>query len=98
MNYFLGAARWSASAKRTGAWSDPTPLNRKQARTRRSKSLLLNRYFEGLANAVLAEDGPLDEFTGDALMAKFGVPRSRGERQEALTAARAALAMQPAQS
>ncbi|QEY32780.1 adenylate/guanylate cyclase domain-containing protein [Synechococcus sp. RSCCF101] len=56
--------------------------------------VLLNRYFEGLAAAVLAEDGLLDKFIGDALMAEFGVPRSRGDREEALAAVRAALAMQ----
>jgi len=54
---------------------------------------LLNRYFEGIAAAVIAEDGLLDKFIGDALMAEFGVPRSRGDEVEALAAVRAALAM-----
>jgi len=54
---------------------------------------LLNRYFEAIAAAVIAEDGLLDKFIGDSLMAEFGVPRSRGDRQEALAAVRAALAM-----
>jgi adenylate cyclase len=55
---------------------------------------LLNRYFEAIAAAVIAEDGLLDKFIGDSLMAEFGVPRSRGDGVEALAAVRAALAMQ----
>ncbi|MFM7677190.1 MAG: CHASE2 domain-containing protein, partial [Synechococcus sp.] len=55
---------------------------------------LLNRYFEAIAAAVIEEQGLLDKFIGDALMAKFGVPRSRGEAVEALAAVRAALTMQ----
>jgi len=55
---------------------------------------LLNRYFEAIAAAVIAEDGLLDKFIGDSLMAEFGVPHSRGDRQEAMAAVRAALAMQ----
>ena len=54
---------------------------------------LLNRYFEAIAAAVIAEQGLLDKFIGDALMAEFGVPRSRGDAEEALAAVRAALAM-----
>jgi adenylate cyclase len=57
---------------------------------------LLNRYFEAIAAAVIAEGGLLDKFIGDALMAEFGVPRSRGDAAEALAAVRAALAMQAA--
>jgi adenylate cyclase len=57
---------------------------------------LLNRYFEAIAAAVIAEEGLLDKFIGDALMAEFGVPRSRGDAAEALAAVRAALAMQAA--
>ena len=54
---------------------------------------LLNRYFEAIAAAVIAEQGLLDKFIGDALMAEFGVPRTRGDTAEALAAVRAALAM-----
>lgn len=54
---------------------------------------LLNRYFEAIGAAVIDEQGLLDKFIGDSLMAEFGVPRSRGDRQEALAALRAALAM-----
>lgn len=55
---------------------------------------LLNRYFDGLAQAVMDEQGLLDKFIGDSLMAEFGLPRSRGEAVEALAAVRAAQAMQ----
>ena len=54
---------------------------------------LLNRYFEAIAAPVLAEQGLLDKFIGDALMAEFGVPIHRGDREEALAAVRAALTM-----
>lgn len=55
---------------------------------------LLNRYFEAIAAAVIAENGLLDKFIGDALMAEFGVIRGLGDAAEALAAVRAALAMQ----
>tara|TARA_B100000424_G_scaffold233173_1_gene196345 strand:+ start:86 stop:718 length:633 start_codon:yes stop_codon:yes gene_type:complete len=55
---------------------------------------LLNRYFEAIAAPVLAEQGLLDKFIGDALMAEFGVPIHRGDREEALAAVRAALTME----
>lgn len=55
---------------------------------------LLNRYFEAIAVAVIEQQGLVDKFIGDALMAEFGVPRSRGDAAEALAAATAALAMQ----
>jgi adenylate cyclase len=55
---------------------------------------LLNRYFETMAAAVLEEQGLLDKFIGDTVMAEFGVPRSRGDREEARSAVRAALSMQ----
>jgi len=57
---------------------------------------LLNRYFEAIAAAVIAEQGLLDKFIGDALMAEFGIPRSRGLALEAMAAVRAAMAMQKA--
>lgn len=55
---------------------------------------LLNRYFEVITAAVIEQQGLVDKFIGDALMAEFGVPRSRGDAAEALAAATAALAMQ----
>jgi len=54
---------------------------------------LLNRYFEAIAEPVLREQGLLDKFIGDSLMAEFGVPHHRGDKQEALAAVRAALTM-----
>ena len=54
---------------------------------------LLNRYFAAIGGAVIEEQGLLDKFIGDALMAEFGVPRSRGDAEEALAAVRAALTM-----
>ena len=55
---------------------------------------LLYRYVEAIAAPVLQEQGLLDKFIGDALMAEFGVPVHRGDRVEAMAAVRAALAMQ----
>ncbi|MFN5221969.1 MAG: adenylate/guanylate cyclase domain-containing protein, partial [Cyanobacteriota bacterium] len=55
---------------------------------------LLNRYFASMAQPVIEEEGLLDKFIGDALMAEFGLPRSRGDQAEALAAVRAALGMQ----
>ncbi len=55
---------------------------------------LLNRYFEAIASTVIEQQGLVDKFIGDALMAEFGVPRSRGDAAEALAAVTAALAMQ----
>lgn len=55
---------------------------------------LLNRYFEVMAAPVLAEQGLLDKFIGDSVMAEFGVPQHRGDHEEALAAVRTALAMQ----
>ena len=55
---------------------------------------LLNRYFEVMSAPVLAEQGLLDKFIGDSVMAEFGVPQHRGDREEALAAVRTALAMQ----
>jgi adenylate cyclase len=54
---------------------------------------LLNRYFEAIAEPVLKEQGLLDKFIGDSLMAEFGVPHHRGDKEEALAAVRAALTM-----
>lgn len=54
---------------------------------------LLNRYFEAIAEPVLREQGLLDKFIGDSLMAEFGIPHHRGDKEEALAAVRAALRM-----
>lgn len=52
----------------------------------------LNRFLSGMAEIVLAERGTLDKFIGDEVVAIFGAPYAY--RTHALSAARAALAMQ----
>ncbi|QFZ93313.2 adenylate/guanylate cyclase domain-containing protein [Synechococcus elongatus] len=54
---------------------------------------LLNRYFEAMAQPILAAQGLIDKFVGDAIMAEFGLPLSRGTAIEAQAAIQAALAM-----
>ena len=49
----------------------------------------LNIYFDRLAGIVLDHDGLLDKYTGDGIMALFGVPMAREDH--ALLACRAAL-------
>jgi class 3 adenylate cyclase len=53
---------------------------------------MLNRYFEGATEAILAEGGTVVQFVGDALMALFNAPARQPDHP--LRAARAALAMQ----
>lgn len=55
---------------------------------------LLNRYFAAMAAAVQAEDGMVDKFLGDGLLAVFGAPLPRPDH--ARRACRAALAMRAA--
>jgi len=43
---------------------------------------LLNRYFDGLCDAVVAHDGTIDKFVGDALVALFGAPQARVDHAE----------------
>ncbi|MEL6479298.1 MAG: adenylate/guanylate cyclase domain-containing protein, partial [Pseudomonadota bacterium] len=52
---------------------------------------LLNDYFERMVDCISDEGGILDKFIGDAIMAGFGVPVSRGEDED--RAMRAAIAM-----
>ncbi|WP_204102444.1 MULTISPECIES: adenylate/guanylate cyclase domain-containing protein [Spirulina sp. CCY15215] len=53
----------------------------------------LNIYFHEMVEAIVSVEGTLDKFIGDAVMAEFGFPLSRGEKQDALNAIYAALAM-----
>ncbi len=53
---------------------------------------LLNDYFEGLVDAIFQNDGTIDKFLGDGILAVFGSPeRDDAQHRKAL---RAALAMQ----
>ncbi|MEM9045842.1 MAG: GAF domain-containing protein [Pseudomonadota bacterium] len=52
---------------------------------------LLNDYFERMVDCISDEGGILDKFIGDAIMAAFGVPVTRGEDED--RAMRAAIEM-----
>lgn len=53
----------------------------------------LNTYLNGMVGAILESGGTLDKFIGDAVMAEFGSPISQGEKNDAMNAIHAALAM-----
>ena len=57
----------------------------------------LNEYMEAMATAIMAHQGVIEKYIGDAVMAVFGVPLARTSlkdiRQDALNAVRCALVM-----
>ena len=58
--------------------------------------LQLNEYLGAMVEVVMAHGGTVDKFIGDAVMAVFGSPVSRGVAEEASQAVRCALAMRAA--
>ncbi|MFV8818173.1 adenylate/guanylate cyclase domain-containing protein [Haliea sp. E17] len=55
---------------------------------------LINRYLAAMTDIIMAHQGTIDEFIGDAILAVFGAPQHRDD--DADRAARCALAMQAA--
>ena len=55
---------------------------------------ILNRYLGAMTDIIMAHDGTIDEFIGDAILAVFGAPQRRDD--DADRAAKCALAMQGA--
>jgi adenylate cyclase len=53
----------------------------------------LNEYLTEMTKCVFDQDGTLDKFVGDAVMAVFGNPTSRGHDEDAWSAVQSAVAM-----
>lgn len=56
----------------------------------------LNTYLSAMVAVIIEAQGTIDKFIGDAVMAEFGSPVSRGEKVDALNAIKAALGMRQA--
>ncbi|MDP6309927.1 MAG: adenylate/guanylate cyclase domain-containing protein [Prochlorococcus sp.] len=72
-----------------------TALTRKRSEQGRVRAHLeqLNHYLDEMRSLVWDHHGFLDKFLGDAVMAVFGLPESRGESAEARSAICCAMAM-----
>jgi class 3 adenylate cyclase len=57
-------------------------------------SQLLNDYLTEMSRIALEHGATIDKYVGDAIMAFFGDPESRGVKEDALACVRMALAMQ----
>ena len=55
---------------------------------------LLNKYFSEMAKIALSYGATIDKFVGDAMMAFFGDPESRGVKEDALQCVHMAITMQ----
>jgi len=55
---------------------------------------LLNRYLTEMANIALEHGATIDKYVGDAILAFFGDPETRGVKEDAIACVRMALAMQ----
>ena len=57
---------------------------------------LLNSYLERMSQIVMRHGGTIDKFMGDAIMAFFGDPETRGDKEDALACVRMAMEMREA--
>jgi adenylate cyclase len=73
-----------------------TQLTRRRTAAGQSEAHVnqLNTYLGAMVEVITAHGGTIDKFMGDAVMAVFGSPVSRGAAQEAAAAVRCALAME----
>ena len=73
-----------------------TQLTRRRTAAGQSEAHVnqLNTYLGAMVEVITEHGGTIDKFMGDAVMAVFGSPVSRGTRQEAEAAVRCALAME----
>ncbi|WDZ81896.1 adenylate/guanylate cyclase domain-containing protein (plasmid) [Ensifer adhaerens] len=55
---------------------------------------LLNHYLTEMARIALGHGATIDKYVGDAILAFFGDPESKGTKQDALACVRMAIAMQ----